>query len=92
MGKHQSGKGPRGHQPLGFKTLITPAKANVKAHLVERGRIIRRGRAWPQAALIRQLNPKIRGWANYDRTWVSQAICSRVDHRTGMKLRHWARR
>src|SRR5215471_19135570 len=31
VGKHQSGKGPRGVQRLGYKTLITPAKANVKA-------------------------------------------------------------
>ena len=40
VGTHQSGKGPRGHQRLGFNTLITPAKANVKAHLAELGRII----------------------------------------------------
>jgi RNA-directed DNA polymerase len=58
VGPHQSGKGPRGHQRLGFKTLITPAKVNVKTHLAELGRIIRSSRAWPQAALIRQLNPK----------------------------------
>jgi RNA-directed DNA polymerase len=32
VGKHQSGKGPQGVQRLGYKTLITPAKANVKAH------------------------------------------------------------
>jgi RNA-directed DNA polymerase len=92
MGKHQSGKGPKGHQRLGFKTLITPAKANVKVHLAELGRIIRAGRAWPQAALIRQLNPVIRGWANYYRPWVSQATFSRVDHLTWVKRRHWARR
>ncbi len=92
VGPHQSGKGPRGHQRLGFKTLITPAKVNVKGHLAELGRIIRSSRAWPQAALIRQLNPKIRGWANYYRTWVSQATFSRVDHLTWVKLRHWARR
>jgi RNA-directed DNA polymerase len=92
VGTHQSGKGPRGHQRLGFKTLITPAKVNVKTHLAELGRIIRSSRAWPQAALIRQLNPQIRGWANYYRTWVSQATFRRVDHLTWVKLRHWARR
>jgi RNA-directed DNA polymerase len=92
VGPPQSGKGPRGHQRLGFKTLITPAKANVKAHLAELGRIIRSSRAWPQAALIRPLHPKLRGWANDDRTWVSQAACSRVDPLPWVKLRHWARR
>jgi RNA-directed DNA polymerase len=91
-GAHQAGKGPRGHQRLGVKPLITPAKANVKAHLAALGRIIRGGRAWPQAALIRQLNPKIRGWADSYRPWVSQAAFSRVDHLTWVKLRHWARR
>ncbi len=65
VGKHQSGKSPRGAQRLGYKTLITPAKVNVKAHLAELGRIIRQGQDWPQAALIRKLNPNIRGWANF---------------------------
>ena len=73
VGKHQSGKGPRGHRRLGYKTLIKPAKANVKDHLAELGRIIKRGKALPQGPLIRQLNPKIRGWATYYRIGVSQA-------------------
>jgi RNA-directed DNA polymerase len=66
VGKHQSGKGPRGHQRLGFKTLITPAKANVKAHLAELGRIIRAARAWSQAAFSRLDHltwVKLRHWA-----------------------------
>jgi RNA-directed DNA polymerase len=77
VGKHQSGKGPRGSQCLGDTTLITPAKGNIKDHLAERGRMMRQGQDWPQAAIIRKLNPKIRGWANYDRPWVSQATLSR---------------
>lgn len=92
VGKHQSGKGPGGHQRLGYKTLITPAKANIKEHLAELGRIIRAGQNWPQAALIHKLNPTIRGWANYHRTWVSQATFGRLDRLTWVKLRAWARR
>jgi RNA-directed DNA polymerase len=68
VGKHQSGKGPGGHQRLGYKTLITPAKANIKEHLAELGQVIRAGQNWPQATLIHKLNPKICGWANYYRT------------------------
>jgi RNA-directed DNA polymerase len=30
VGKHQSGKGPGGYQRLGYKTLMTPAKANIR--------------------------------------------------------------
>ncbi|MDH3600675.1 MAG: reverse transcriptase domain-containing protein [Candidatus Tectomicrobia bacterium] len=92
VGKHQSGKGPRGLYRLGYKTLIQPAKANVKDHLEELGRIIRSGQDWPQEAVIRQLNPKIRGWANYYRTSVCQAAFSRLDHLTWVKLRRWANR
>src|SRR5262249_20523597 len=91
-GTHQAGKGPRGHQRLGFNPLITPAKANAETHLAELGRISRRGRAGPQAALIRHLNPKLRGGAHDDRTWVRQATFSRVAHLPRVQLRHWAGR
>ncbi|RPJ38689.1 MAG: group II intron reverse transcriptase/maturase [Planctomycetaceae bacterium] len=92
VGKHQAGKGPGGHTRLGFKTLIKPAKANIQEHLAELGRVIRRGKALPQGVLIRQLNPKIRGWANYYRTGVSQDAFGRLDHLTWKKLRRWAHR
>jgi Group II intron, maturase-specific domain len=82
-----SGKGPRGPRRLGCKPLLNPAKANIKAPRAERGRLIRAGRAWPHAALIRQLKPKSRGWAKEYRPWVSPAPCNRVDHRTGVNLR-----
>ena len=59
VGKHQAGKRPHGER-LGFKTLIQPAKDNIKDHLAELGRLIRAGQNWPQAALIHKLNPKIR--------------------------------
>ena len=91
VGKHQSGKGPGGHGQLGHKTLIKPAKANVKDHLEELGQIIKRGKALSQGLVICQLNPKIQGWANYYRTGVSQAVYNRLDHLTWIKLRHWAR-
>jgi RNA-directed DNA polymerase len=91
-GKHQAGKGPGGQHCLGYTTLITPAKANIKAHLAELGCVMRAGQHWPQAALLHKLNPKIRGWANDYRTWVSQATLSRLDRRTWVKLRSGARR
>jgi RNA-directed DNA polymerase len=91
VGTHQSGKRSNG-QRLGFKTLIKPAKANMAAHLAELGRIIGRGKVLSQGALIHQLNPKIRGWANYYRTSVSQAAFDRLDFLTWEKLRRWANR
>ena len=92
VGTHQSGKRPHGLQRLGYKTLIKSAKANIQEHLAELGRVIQRGKALPQGVLIRQLNPKIRGWANYYRTSVSQAIFERLDFLLWEKLRSWAQR
>src|SRR5215510_6944787 len=89
VGKYQSGQGPGGHR-LGYKTLIKPAQTNIQEHLAEIGRIIRRSKALPQSALINQLNPIIRGWANYYRIGVSQVAYARLDHLTWVKLRHWA--
>jgi RNA-directed DNA polymerase len=91
VSKYQAGKGPGGHGRLGFKTLIKPAKIKVQDHLAALGRIIKRGKALPQGPLIRQLNPIIRGWANYYRVGVSYAVYERLDHLTWIKLRHWAR-
>lgn len=36
----------------------------MKEHLAERGRVMRAGQNWPQAALIDTLNPTIREWAH----------------------------
>jgi RNA-directed DNA polymerase len=72
VGKHPSGRHAAGHR-LGSKTLINPAKANIQAHLAALGRIMRRSKALPQSDLIRQLNPKIRGWAHDYRSGVRQA-------------------
>src|SRR6266446_2644396 len=80
VGKHPSGKGPRGGKRLGDNTLIKPAKANIQEHLAELGRIIRHAKALSQGQRIRQLNPVIRGWGNYERTGVSQAVYDRLDH------------
>ena len=92
VGKHHSGKGPGGHQRLGFKTLIQPARVNIQEYLAGLGQIIRRSQALSQRELIGQLNPKIRGWANYYRTGVSQAVYHRLDHLVWEKLRAWTHR
>jgi RNA-directed DNA polymerase len=72
-GKTHSGKYSSG-KLLGFKTHITPSKAAIKRHTQEIKLLIRKRRATPQGTVIRDLNPVIRGWANYYK-WV---ICSRT--------------
>jgi len=77
-------------QPLGFNTLITPSKEKIKLHLEEIGGIIDTHITAPQAALIKALNPVIRGWANYYSTVVSNDTFQLLGHLTYQKLRAWA--
>ena len=76
---------------LGFKTLITPSKAKVKTHLTKIADVIDTHKNAPQAALISELNPIIRGWTNYYSTVVSKETFSKVDMLTWQKLRAWAK-
>lgn len=90
VGKTHSGTGNDGN-PLGFKTLITPSRTAIKAHLTELGKVVRDYQAAPQEGLIAHLNPVITGWANYHRTVVAKEIFSRCDHQLYNMLRHWTR-
>ena len=74
------------------KLLIKPSKKNVKTFLKGIRQTIRAARSSPAADLINQLNPKIRGWANYHRHIVSSRTFSHVDHEIFSSLRRWARR
>jgi RNA-directed DNA polymerase len=93
VGKYQSAKNAAG-RILGFKTLITPSKKASKVHQEQVGRLIRKHRSSPQARLIRDLNPVIRGWASYYKNSDAQTVgeLSKQDYLTYLKLRRWAKR
>jgi RNA-directed DNA polymerase len=74
------------------KLLITPSKKNVKTFLDGIRQTIKDARGMSAAALIEQLNPKIRGWANYHRHVVSKRTFGRVDHTILFSLWQWARK
>jgi RNA-directed DNA polymerase len=74
------------------KLLIKPSKKNVKTFLDGIRRTIKAARGVSAADLIDQLNPKIRGWANYHRHVVSKRTFGRVDHSIFSSLWKWARR
>lgn len=93
IGGYRSAKmSDRKGTPLGFKTLITPSKPKIKAHLVRIAEVIDTHTTAPQADLINKLNPIIRGWSNYYSTVVSKGTFSKCDHLIYDKLRAWARR
>jgi len=91
VGNYRSANSSKGI-PLGFKTLITPSKPKVKAHLAKIEEVIDNHNHSPQYALIKRLNLIIRGWSNYYSTVVSKETFSRLDSLIYDKLRAWARR
>jgi RNA-directed DNA polymerase len=74
------------------KLLIKPSKKNVKTFLEGIRQTIKAAHGVTAADLIDQLNPKIRGWANYHRHVVSKRTFGRVDHTLFSSLWKWARR
>ena len=88
-GFHQSGKNTKGEK-LGFKTIITPSKKKVKAHYDDIAEEIDALKSAPQAALIKRINPIIRGWANYYATVVSKETYAELDDLVYRKLVAWA--
>lgn len=91
VGKYQSGKRAKGVGLLGFKTSITPSKEKIKEHYQQIVEIINAHKAAPQAALIKHLNPVIRGWANYYSSVESSKIFGKLDSLIFRKLQAWAR-
>ena len=74
------------------KLLIKPSKKNVKTFLDGIRKTIKAALGSPAADLINELNPKIRGWANYHRHVVSKRTFARVDGEIFLCLWRWARR
>ncbi|MFM6401326.1 group II intron reverse transcriptase/maturase [Planktothrix sp.] len=87
-GKNHSGKNTKGKR-LGFKTLITPSKEKVKAHNQKTKEVLAKHKSSPQIALIKELNPIIRGWCNYYSTVVSKETFGYCDHITCLQIRAW---
>jgi RNA-directed DNA polymerase len=92
-GKHRCPKDNNGNV-LDFITLITPSKKASKVHQEKIKSIILKHRSSPQAALIKDLNPIIRGWANYYSNSDIKSVgeSSKQDNLTYLKLRRWAKR
>jgi RNA-directed DNA polymerase len=91
VSKHHSGKNTHG-ELLGFKTIITPSKKKVKVHYDKIAEVINNHKAAPQTAMIKHLNPIIKGWSNYFSTVVSKVTYSELDNLMYQKLRAWAKR
>ncbi|MDU7414334.1 MAG: group II intron reverse transcriptase/maturase [Varibaculum cambriense] len=72
--------------------LTQPSKKSVKKFLDSIRYVIDSNKSCKQETLIRLLNPKIIGWANYYRCGASSRTFQRVDNQIFQKLWQWARR
>lgn len=74
------------------KLLIKPSKKSVKTFVDGLCTIVKSNPSIKTENLIRLLNLKLRGWANYYRHVVSKAIFSKVDEAVFQALCRWTRR
>jgi RNA-directed DNA polymerase len=76
----------------GKKVLLKPSSRAVKTFYAGLRQVVRKSLHLDPATLIRILNPKIQGWANYHRHASSKATFQRLDHLIFRLLWQWARR
>ena len=75
------------------KSLLTrPAKEKVLKHLRSVKAYLNAHKQASAGQVIRDLNPVVRGWANYYRHGASKGTFSLADHRTWIMLWAWAKR
>ena len=74
------------------KLLCTPAKKNVRTFLETIRGIVKGHKQAITGNLILQLNPVIRGWAQYHQHGASKRTFAYVDHQIFTLLWQWARR
>jgi RNA-directed DNA polymerase len=77
---------------FGDKLLTTPAKRSLQALRDKIRLCINSAVAQPQEVLLRQLNPLIRGWANYYRHGAAKRTFDRLDNFVYRQLLRWAKR
>jgi RNA-directed DNA polymerase len=72
------------------KLLTKPSRKNVKTFLTNMRAIIEKYKMIKQEDLIKILNPKIQGWANYHRHKVSKKTFAYVDTQIFNKIWQWS--
>jgi RNA-directed DNA polymerase len=76
----------------GSKLLIKPTRQSVRGVLEKARQRIKSCHGKSAEALIRTLNPLLKGWANYHQHVLSKRLFNRVDYYVSGMLWRWARR
>lgn len=74
------------------KLLIKPSRKSVKAHYDKVKGIIAKSISVKTEVLIAQLNPVLRGWANYHKGVVAKQTFSKLDFQIYWRLMRWSLR
>jgi RNA-directed DNA polymerase len=77
---------------FGDTLLISPAKSKVAAMHKKIGTLIHSAGSLTQEAFLRQLNPRLRGWANYYRNGTSKQTFGKLDYHVYNRIRRWMQR
>jgi RNA-directed DNA polymerase len=77
---------------FGDKLLTFPAKSNVQALRDKIRLCIQSALGLSQEALLRKLNPLLRGWANYYRNGAAKRTFEKLDYYVSDQLWRWAKR
>lgn len=77
---------------FGDKLLTQPSRKNTHTFLEKARQLIRRNGGVSQGDLIRQLNPVVRGWANYHRHSSATRTFKKVERALWISLWQWAKR
>ncbi len=88
LGQNIRKYGPEGKEKL----LIKPSKQAVKSVLSKAKAIFKKKVSGKTVNVVRELNPVLRGWANYHRHVCSKKVFSRVDGLVGGMILKWAKR
>ena len=72
--------------------LIMPSKESYKSIKSKIKDVISNNKASKPADIIRQLNPKIRGWSNYHRHIVAKSTFAHLDSYIWTSIWYWAKR
>jgi len=75
----------------GFKTLVKPSKEACQRQLEEMREVIRQYKGAPRAALVKALNPKIRGWTQYHCASIAKKTFDWMDAQLFHELYRWSR-
>jgi RNA-directed DNA polymerase len=83
---------PSTRSKAGYQLRISPSKASIKALRTTLDALWKQHIGAPVSAVLRALNPVIRGWANYFRIAIASKVFSALDNWMFLKAVRWVNR